>query len=35
VAEAAARQQPAAAGAEGNKPQPSKGKGPQQIPSFN
>src|SRR5689334_4933509 len=36
AAEAAAAQQAnAASKAEGNKPQPAKGKGPQQIPSFN
>jgi CDP-diacylglycerol--glycerol-3-phosphate 3-phosphatidyltransferase len=35
AAEAAAQQQAVAASKEGNKPQPTKGKGPQQIPSFN
>jgi hypothetical protein len=36
AAEAAAAQQAnAATSKEGNKPQPAKGKGPQQIPSFN
>jgi CDP-diacylglycerol--glycerol-3-phosphate 3-phosphatidyltransferase len=36
AAEAAAAQQAnAASKTEGNKPQPAKGKGPQQIPSFN
>jgi hypothetical protein len=37
AAEAAAAQQQAnaATSKEGNKPQPAKGKGPQQIPSFN
>jgi CDP-diacylglycerol--glycerol-3-phosphate 3-phosphatidyltransferase len=37
AAEAAAAQQQAnaASKADSNKPQPAKGKGPQQIPSFN
>jgi len=36
AAEAAAQQEAVAASkADGNKPQPAKGKGPQQIPSFN
>jgi hypothetical protein len=35
AAEAAAQQQAVAASKEGNKPQPAKGKGSQQIPSFN
>jgi hypothetical protein len=36
AAEAAAQQQAnAASKADGSKPQPAKGKGPQQIPSFN
>jgi CDP-diacylglycerol--glycerol-3-phosphate 3-phosphatidyltransferase len=35
AAEAAAQQANAAQKPDGNKPQPAKGKGPQQIPSFN